>query len=41
LKAVFENEVEGLKEDVRAKVLKLIETSKAKYNNLKEEVSSN
>jgi len=41
LKAVFENEVEGLKDDVRAKVLKLIETSKAKYASLKDEVSSN
>lgn len=40
LKSVFENEVEGLKDDVRERVLKLIETSKKGYNGVKEEAKA-
>jgi len=36
LKTVFEREVEGLKKDVREKVLKLIEASKKGNNHIKE-----
>jgi len=39
LKSVFEHEVDGLKDDVREKVLKLIESSKKSYNNIKEEAT--
>ena len=41
LKEVFEQEVGGLKDDVRQKILKLIEASKKGYNNVKEEAFSN
>jgi len=41
LKEVFEGEVDGLKDDVRERVLKLIETSKASYNHVKQEALSN
>jgi gas vesicle protein len=41
LQEIFENEVDGLKDDVREKVLKLIEASKKSYNNVKEEALSN
>ena len=41
LQEIFENEVDGLKDDVREKVLKLIEASKKSYNNVKEEAMSN
>jgi gas vesicle protein len=41
LQDIFENEVEGLKDDVRQKVLNLIEASKKSYNNVKEEALSN
>lgn len=40
LQAIFEGEVGGLKEDVRARVLKLIESSKHSYNHLKEEITA-
>jgi gas vesicle protein len=40
LKSVFETEVEGLKDDVREKVLKLIETSKKGHNHVKEEAKT-
>ncbi|QEC66297.1 YtxH domain-containing protein [Panacibacter ginsenosidivorans] len=40
LKSVFETEVEGLKDDVREKVLKLIEASKKSYNHVKEETKT-
>jgi len=41
LRDVFENEVEGLKEDVREKILKLIEASKKSYVHVKDEAMSN
>jgi gas vesicle protein len=41
LKDVFEHEVKGLKDDVRQKILKLIETSKKGYNNVRDEATSN
>ena len=40
LKEVFEFEIDGLKDDVRERVLKLIETSKASYNHIKQEALS-
>ena len=40
LKEVFECEIDGLKDDVRERVLKLIETSKASYNHIKQEALS-
>ncbi|NIG57638.1 YtxH domain-containing protein [Chitinophaga sp. Cy-1792] len=40
LKNVFENEVSGLKDDVREKVLKLIQQSQNSYNNFKKEALS-
>lgn len=40
LQSIFEGEVDGLKDDVRARVLKLIESSKHSYNSLKEEMSA-
>lgn len=40
LQSIFEGEVDGLKDDVRARVLKLIESSKSSYNHLKEEAAS-
>jgi gas vesicle protein len=41
LHEIFENEVGGLKDDVREKVLRLIEASKKSYKNVKEEAMSN
>lgn len=38
LKSLIETEVDGLKGDVRDKVLKLIDASKKKYNHVKEEI---
>jgi len=38
LSDLFQNEVEGLGEDVREKVLQLLEASKETYKNVKEEV---
>ncbi|BAV05753.1 Gas vesicle protein [Filimonas lacunae] len=35
LKEIFENEIDGLKGDVRERVLKLIEASKNSYQNIK------
>jgi gas vesicle protein len=40
LHRVFEQEVTGLREDVREKVLRLIEVSKKGYNNIKSEALS-
>ncbi len=40
LHEVFEHEVAGLREDIREKVLKLIEVSKKSYNNIKSEALS-
>jgi len=40
LQRVFEHEVAGLREDIREKVLNLIETSKKSYNNIKAEALS-
>ena len=40
LKEIFEGEIEGLKGDVRERVLRLIEASKTSYNHLKEEPAS-
>jgi gas vesicle protein len=37
---IFEHEVEGLKDDVRQRVLQLIKSSKAAGNHLKEQVLS-
>ena len=37
LKDIFEKETEGLKEDVRARVLDLIKAAKVKGNNIKEQ----
>lgn len=36
LKEIFESEIDGLKGDVRERVLKLIEASKTSYKHLKE-----
>ncbi|MBS1914690.1 MAG: YtxH domain-containing protein [Bacteroidetes bacterium] len=41
LQDIFENEVDGLKDDVREKILKLIEASKKSYNHVKGEAISN
>ena len=41
LKEIFEHEVDGLKDDVRERVLKLIEASKTSYNQVKEEAMAN
>ena len=41
LQEIFENEVDGLKDDVREKVLKLIESSKMTYNHLKDDIMAN
>lgn len=41
LQEVFEHEVDGLKDDVRQKVLNLIEASKKSYKHVKEEALSN
>ena len=38
---IFENEVDGLKDDVRQKILKLIDASKKSYNNVKDEAMAN
>jgi gas vesicle protein len=40
LHAVFENEIQGLRDDIREKVLRLIEVSKKGYNNVKSEALS-
>ena len=40
LHEVFEHEVAGLREDMREKVLRLIEVSKKSYNNIKSEALS-
>jgi gas vesicle protein len=40
LHEVFEHEITGLREDVREKVLKLIEVSKKSYNNIRSEALS-
>ena len=40
LSEIFETEIEGLGDDVRERVLKLIEASKTGYNNVKEEALS-
>ncbi|MFT3823551.1 MAG: YtxH domain-containing protein [Chitinophagaceae bacterium] len=40
LKSIFENEVDGLKDDVRERVLTLLKTAKASANNLKSEAIS-
>jgi gas vesicle protein len=39
LKETFENEAYGLKEDVRERVLKLIEASRSSYRNIKAEAT--
>ncbi|MBS1667681.1 MAG: YtxH domain-containing protein [Bacteroidetes bacterium] len=41
LEDIFGKEVDGLKDDVRQKILRLIESSKKHYHNEKEEVLSN
>ena len=41
LKNVFEHEVAGLREDVRLKILKLIEATKSGYYHVKDEALSN
>ncbi len=40
LHKVFEHEVAGLRDDMREKVLRLIEVSKKSYNNIKSEALS-
>ncbi|NSL91042.1 YtxH domain-containing protein [Chitinophaga solisilvae] len=40
LKHVFENEIDGLQDDVRERVLKLINKSQKKYNRFKSEALS-
>jgi gas vesicle protein len=40
LHRVFENEIAGLRDDVREKVLRLIEVSKKSYNNIRSEALS-
>jgi len=40
LHQVFEHEISGLREDIREKVLRLIEVSKKGYNNIKAEALS-
>ncbi|HVI46479.1 MAG TPA: YtxH domain-containing protein [Chitinophaga sp.] len=40
LKKVFENEIEGLQDDVRERVLKLIDKSQHTYNRFKKEALS-
>ena len=40
LHEVFEHEIAGLKEDIREKILRLIETSKKGYNHVKSEALS-
>ncbi len=39
LKEIFENEVDGLGDDVRERVLRLIEASKAGYSRVKDEAT--
>ncbi|HMH31839.1 MAG TPA: YtxH domain-containing protein [Puia sp.] len=41
LKEVFEHEVAGLREDVRLKILKLIEATKSGYYHVKDEAMAN
>ena len=38
LREVFENQVDGISDDVREKVLRLIHSSEADYKNIKDEV---
>ncbi len=40
LKQIFEHEVEGLKDDVRQRILQLIKAAKSSSNNIKEEALS-
>ncbi|PWT75127.1 MAG: hypothetical protein C5B59_09600 [Bacteroidetes bacterium] len=40
LHAVFEHEIAGLRDEIRQKILRLIETSKKGYNNVKAEALS-
>jgi gas vesicle protein len=40
LKEIFENEVDGLGDDVRERVLRLIEASKAGYKRVKDEAAT-
>lgn len=40
LHAVFEHEISGLREDIRQKILRLIEVSKKGYNHVKSEALS-
>ena len=40
LHSVFEHEIAGLKDDIREKILRLIETSKKGYNHVKSEALS-
>jgi len=40
LHQVFEHEIAGLKEDIREKILRLIETTKKGYNHVKAEAMS-
>ena len=41
LKEIFEKETDGLRADLREKILKLIEASKKSYNNVKNEAEVN
>ncbi len=41
LREVFEHEVEGLREDVRQKILKLIKKAGSGYNHIRKEALSN
>jgi gas vesicle protein len=38
LREIFENDVQGLTDDIREKVLRLIHESEAKYKNIEEDV---
>ena len=40
LKDVFENEIDGLQDDVREKILKLIKSGRSSYNNIKDHALS-
>jgi hypothetical protein len=40
LHEVFEHEIQGLRDDIREKVLKLIDLSKKSYNHIKAEAMS-
>jgi gas vesicle protein len=41
LQDIFENEADGLREDVKEKIMKLIEASKKSFNNVKAEARAN